>query len=54
MAELCEQVIVEQDPTRFMQLVEELNNLMDAKEQRLDEVCELNRVEPQGHCLRFA
>ena len=48
MAELCEQVIVEQDPTRFMELVEELNNLMDAKEQRLDELCELNRASRKG------
>ena len=33
--QLCEQVVVEQDPIRFQQLVEELNELLLAKEKRL-------------------
>ena len=33
---LCEQIAMEQDPTRFMALVDELNKMLEAKEQRLD------------------
>jgi len=33
---VCEQVAVEQDPARFQQLVDELNDLLEAKERRLD------------------
>jgi len=33
---LCEQIAVEQDPTRFMKLVDELNRLLEEKERRLD------------------
>jgi hypothetical protein len=32
---LCEQIAVEQDPTRFTALVDELNKLLDEKERRL-------------------
>jgi hypothetical protein len=32
---LCEQIVVEQDPTRFTTLVNELNNLLEEKERRL-------------------
>jgi hypothetical protein len=32
---LCEQIVVEQDPTRFTTLVNELNKLLEEKEQRL-------------------
>lgn len=34
--QLCEQIAVEQDPTRFMALVDELNKLLEQKERRLD------------------
>lgn len=33
---LCEQIAIEQDPTRFMTLVDELNRLLEEKERRLD------------------
>ncbi len=33
---LCEQIAVEQDPARFTTLVDELNKLLEQKEQRLD------------------
>jgi hypothetical protein len=34
--QLCEAVVVEQDPVRFQQLVDQLNDLLEAKERRLD------------------
>jgi hypothetical protein len=34
--QLCEQIAVEQDPARFMALVDELNRLLEEKERRLD------------------
>jgi hypothetical protein len=34
---LCEQIAVEQDPTRFMNLVDELNKLLEEKERRLEQ-----------------
>lgn len=34
---LCEQIAVEQDPKRFTTLVNELNRLLEEKEQRLDQ-----------------
>jgi len=34
--QLCEAVVVEQDPVRFQQLVDQLNELLAAKESRLD------------------
>jgi hypothetical protein len=34
---LCEQIAVEQDPTLFMSLVDELNKLLEEKERRLDQ-----------------
>jgi hypothetical protein len=34
--ELCEQAATEQDPTRLMQLVQEINKLLVEKEERLD------------------
>lgn len=33
---LCEQILVEQDPERFMALVHELNELLEEKERRLN------------------
>jgi hypothetical protein len=33
--ELCEQAAVEQDPKKLMELVEEINRLLQEKEQRL-------------------
>ena len=33
---LCEQIAIEQDPERFLSLVQELNDLLEAKERRLD------------------
>ena len=46
--ELCEQVAVEQDPARFMQLVDELNELLEAKERRLGDLRELNKASSKG------
>jgi hypothetical protein len=37
---LCEQIAVEQDPTRFITLVDELNKLLEEKERRLDKLRE--------------
>ena len=34
--ELCEQITKEQDSKKFLVLVEELNRLLDEKEQRLN------------------
>jgi hypothetical protein len=34
---LCERIAKEQDHERFVELVQELNNLLDHKEQRLEE-----------------
>jgi len=34
--ELCEQITKEQDSQKFLVLVEELNRLLDEKEQRLN------------------
>jgi hypothetical protein len=33
--ELCAQAAVEQDPTKLMELVREINELLEAKERRL-------------------
>lgn len=33
--QVCEQIAVEQDPTRFTNLVDELNRLLEEKERRL-------------------
>ena len=33
--ELCEQAVVEQDPERLTTLIEEINRLLEEKEQRL-------------------
>ena len=33
--ELCAQAAVEQDPTKLMELVKEINNLLEEKERRL-------------------
>ena len=33
--QVCEQVLVEQDPIRFQELVDQLNELLEEKEQRL-------------------
>ena len=41
--QLCERVVVEQDPEKFMQLVEELNTLLEEKERRLD-----NKRQPES------
>ena len=32
---LCEQVVVEQDPEKLMELVREINDLLEGKERRL-------------------
>jgi hypothetical protein len=34
---LCEQILIEQDPTRFIALVDELNTLLEQKAQRIDQ-----------------
>jgi len=36
MNDLCEHIAKEQDHDRFVKLVQELNDLLDHKEQRLD------------------
>jgi len=41
---LCELIVVEQDPTRFTTLVNELNKLLEEKERRLTQSCETDRV----------
>ena len=33
---LCEQVVIEQDPKKFEQLVHELNDLLGAKQERIE------------------
>jgi hypothetical protein len=33
--QLCEQVVLEQNPIRFQQLVDELNEVLEEKERRL-------------------
>lgn len=42
--EVCEQIAVEQDPERFTTLVDELNELLEAKEQRLGNVSQPDRA----------
>lgn len=37
MAILCERIAKEQDRHKFAELVEQLNNLLDQKDQRLEE-----------------
>jgi hypothetical protein len=34
---LCEQAAVEQDPQKLLQLIEEINRLLEVKEQRLQQ-----------------
>jgi hypothetical protein len=46
--ELCEQVAGEQAPTRFMELVDKLVKLLDAKERRLGDLRELNKASSNG------
>jgi hypothetical protein len=41
---LCEQIAVEQDPTRLIALVDELNKLLEEKERRLDVRSEQDRA----------
>jgi hypothetical protein len=41
---LCEQVAIEQDPTRFTALVNELNKRLEEKERRLDRLREPDRA----------
>jgi hypothetical protein len=41
---LCELIAVEQDPTRFMNLVNALNKLLEEKERRLDQQREPDRM----------
>lgn len=37
MNSLCKQIVTEKDRDKFINLVEELNNLLDRKEQRLED-----------------
>ena len=37
MYQLCSQIEKEQDHNRFLRLIEELNNLLERQEQRLEE-----------------
>jgi len=46
--QLCERVVVEQDPEKFMQLVDELNTLLEEKERRLDKLREPDRASSKG------
>lgn len=41
---LCEQIALQQDPTRFTTLVDELNKLLEEKERRLDQRRALSRL----------
>jgi hypothetical protein len=41
---LCEQIALQQDPTRFTTLVHELNKLLEENERRLDQRCALSRL----------
>ena len=41
---LCEQIAVEQDATRFMNLVNELNKLLEEKERRLGQLRESDGI----------
>ncbi len=41
--QLCEQIVVEQDSDRFADLINELNRLLEEKEQRLDAQREQDR-----------
>ena len=34
--QLCEQASVEQDPEKLMELIQEINRLLDEKEERLE------------------
>lgn len=34
---LCEQAAIEQDPSRLLELIREINRLLEEKEQRLQE-----------------
>jgi len=36
--QLCEQAAIEQDPTKLLALISEINRLLEAKEQRLRNV----------------
>ena len=46
--QLCEEVVVEQDPVRFQQLVDHLNELLEAKEKRLDTLRNNETVSAKG------
>jgi len=37
MNSLCKQIVTEKDRDKFIKLVEELNNLLDRKERRLED-----------------
>lgn len=41
---LCEQIVVEQDPTQLKTLVDELNKLLEEIERRPDSQCEPDRA----------
>ncbi len=45
---LCEQIAIEQDPTLFMSLVDELNKLLEEKERRLNTYREPGRSASRG------
>jgi hypothetical protein len=38
MKRLCERIAIEQDDASFIELVQELNNLLEKKEERLQQV----------------
>jgi hypothetical protein len=39
--DLCAQVIAEKNPKRYLELIRQLDSIMDAKEQRLNEASQL-------------
>ena len=45
---LCKQASVEQDPAKLLHLVERINQLLEAKNRRLENKKNKNLPEPQG------
>jgi hypothetical protein len=48
MTYLCQRIQVEQDPTQFTKLVDELNALLGRKEERLENAQQKGRLEEQN------
>jgi hypothetical protein len=47
---LCEQAAIEQDPAKLMRLVEQINRLLEEKEQRLrNQSARIHKARPKTH-----